>query len=748
MISRPRIALAIAALAAVMLGAGAFAWRVASLLGGQRREMLAAVGDSLGVPVEAASIEIGWFPPGLVARAVRVPDASPYGPGTLASADEARFAISVIDLLRGRLVVDEVALASPVLRAVRGADGGWNLRRRPSAPALAGGLPRFDRLHPRVSVDRVRVRGGRLTYRDRAVPGVGELDLRDVDLAIAEGSGGTSVRFRASGLGGGGSIEGTLEVPRGGDADARVALAISGKGLAAGSLGEVVALLRGRLPFGAVLDGVVSARATATMPPSWPPAPAEVAVSLDAADATVRTVGGWIAKDPGTPLSAEARLVATPDRLAVESASVRVAGGELHLDAVGAAPADGGAQRPLAVALRDIGADRLADWFPALAALAPAGRLSADGRLEPGRRLDGEIELRGEELRLSPGGVSLDLGGSRLALSFDEDASRLGGVVAVREVRGAEGRIGGIEAKFAGTADRLSLAVTAGAGEVRGAPVEGLAVDCLLGGQGIEVRTARARALGGEIAAGGRLSRLARGGWDIVVDPRLDGVDLGGLLDLAGVARGAEGALGGDASLRGSGEDLVGILRTAAGRFDLELRSGRIAANPAATVLAGLRAVPRLRDAVERRSRERVPALLAESTEVAMLRATGTLADGDVRFAKLELEAPDYRVEASGRVGFDGESDLSGVLTLGPAATRALVDDDAAAILAGDDGAVRIPVNLRGTWPRLAGAPTADFVGRLMARAVGGAGSEGTVDWLRRVLGGRGGRSAAGAGER
>ncbi|MFM8409213.1 MAG: hypothetical protein ACKOCT_02975 [Alphaproteobacteria bacterium] len=115
------------------LVAGAVAWRAVAPVAGRHDEVLASVANAVGWPIDAGSVEFSWFPPAIVARDVAVPDESPYGPGTLAYAEEARFDLSLASLLRGRIVVDEVRLQAPVVRAVRGADGGWNLRRR--APA-------------------------------------------------------------------------------------------------------------------------------------------------------------------------------------------------------------------------------------------------------------------------------------------------------------------------------------------------------------------------------------------------------------------------------------------------------------------------------------------------------------------------------------------------------------------------------------------------------------------------------------
>ena len=103
-----RAVAAVVLLALAALAASAAAWRTAATLTAQRGEFLASVSRLVGWPIEAGSIDVAWFPPALVARDVSVPDESPYGPGTLAYAEEARFELSLGELADG--LADAVVL--------------------------------------------------------------------------------------------------------------------------------------------------------------------------------------------------------------------------------------------------------------------------------------------------------------------------------------------------------------------------------------------------------------------------------------------------------------------------------------------------------------------------------------------------------------------------------------------------------------------------------------------------------------
>ncbi|MFM7735095.1 MAG: hypothetical protein ACKPBU_03835, partial [Alphaproteobacteria bacterium] len=499
----------LAALGATLV-AGAVAWRAVAPVAGRHDEVLASVANAVGWPIDAGSVEFSWFPPAIVARDVAVPDESPYGPGTLAYAEEARFDLSLASLLRGRIVVDEVRLQAPVVRAVRGADGGWNLRRRAPAGSAEPHEAKMPSAGPGVSVEIVRVRGGRVALRDRGVAGVGEYELRDVNLRVRRRDGGLEVDFDGRALGGEDrNLSGSLRVPAAGPAPAT--FAIEADRVDGARLGELVALLRGRLPFGTALDGPLDLRVEGTAPAAWPPTSVDFDVDLGGTNAALRSASGWIDKAAGRTLEGSLRLRAVPGSLALVSADVRVDGGRIEVREEGAG--SGAAQGPLAISSKALDARVFAGWVPALSVVEPSGALSLDGRIEPGRPAKGRLEIGGEELRLSAAGMPIDLGGGRLRLDLDEDGTGAAGRIDVARVSGEGARLGGVEGRIEGGRDRVALELAAREGDFRGAPLQRIALEGALVDDGLEVRAARADALGGALLARGRIARLDGDRW-------------------------------------------------------------------------------------------------------------------------------------------------------------------------------------------------------------------------------------------
>jgi len=741
---------AAAVLASLPLAA-LLAWRAVAPVASQREQVLASISQHVGFPIDAGSIEISWLPPAIVARDLTVPDESPYGPGTLAYAEEARFDLSVRSLLRGRIVVDEVRLQSPVVRAVRGADGGWNLRRRGAAVAAAGREARPASPAPGLSVETVRVRGGRIALRDRGVAGVGEHELRDVNLLLRRRDGRIDVDFDGRALGGDDrNLSGRVRVAPEPAAPAR--FEIEAGQVEGARLAELVALLRGRLPFGLSVEGPLDLRLTGTATAEWPPPAAELDLTVGGRGAALATAGGWIRKTSGRDLEGDLRLRWAPGSLALVSADLRLEGGRLLVREDGPTPGPG--QGTLAISSEGLDARAIAGWVPALAVVEPTGPLAVEGRLEPGRPARGRIELGGEALRVSAAGVPVDLGDGRIRLDVDEEGSGLSGSLEVGRVSGDGARLGGVEGRIAGRRDRVQLELAAREGNWRGAPLERIALEGAMVDDGFEIRAARADALGGAVLARGRIERADGTRWRAAIDPRLESIDLAGLLAVAGSTSTGRGRVAGAARLSTEGSDLREALRNLAGDFDLVLRDGEIGGlNVASTALSGLRGVPGLREAVLRGARADAPGLLSSASPIGELSASGRVGEGQVHLDRFRLVADDYTFDGRGRVGFDGETDLDGRLAISRKASKALVSESGlASLLSGGDGLVTIPVVLRGTWPQVSGAPTGDFLGRLARRAVGGRDGGEIGDLVKRLLGGRGARRTAdetdGAGPR
>lgn len=742
-----RAVAAVALLALAALAASAAAWRTAATLTAQRGEFLASVSRLVGWPIEAGSIDVAWFPPALVARDVSVPDESPYGPGTLAYAEEARFELSLGELLRGRIVVDDVRLQAPVLRAVRGADGGWNLRRRRPGTTSPGLELRGSPTGPGVSVQSIRVRDGRLSLRDRGVAGIGEYELRDLDLRLRRIGSALDLVFEGRALGGpAGNLSGSVRIPPLDGPAADASIEFDARKVDGARLAELVSLLRGRLPFGAAVDGDVDLRARATLPSAWPPVAADIALSVRADDATLRTAGGWIGKPAGSRLDADLDLRTGTAGLGVASADIRLDGGTLRIRPA-AGPA-GEAQVPLVFSSDKLDARALARWIPALASIEPSGGLAFEGRIEPGRPVTGLVAIRGDALRVAPGGLPVDIGGGEVRLDLNEDGDGVAGSLAITRVDGVAARMDGVEGRIETRPDGLTVVLAAREGGLRELPLRRIGLEATVVDGGIEIRAAHADALGGTVLAKGRIAHEAGGRWDAVVDPTLDAVDLAGLLSVIGSTTTGRGTLAGAAHLSTSGSDLDEALRNLAGDFEVRLHDGEIGGlNLAGTTLSGLRSVPGLRDAVLRVARSRAPQLVAETSSIGTLAASGRVDAGALLFDHLRLANPDYSFDARGKIGFDGGTDIQGRLALSGETSRALVADAGlVSLLAGDDGLVTIPIVVRGTYPHLSGAPASDFAARLASRAVGGSGSAGLGDWVKSLLGSHAGKSAGGSG--
>jgi len=723
--------------------AGLFAWRAVAPLAGQREQVLASVSNLVGLPIRAESVEVSWLPPAIVARELSVPDESPYGPGTLAYAEEARFDLSLVNLLRGRLVVDEVRLQAPVVRAVRGADGGWNLRRRgPAAPSA----PRDTRpatAAPGVSVETVRVRGGRLVLRDRGVAGVGEHELRDVNLRLRRGSSGIEIDFDGQALGGSGrNLAGSLRVPL--QADAKASFELEADRVEGARVAELVSLLRGRLPFGVSVEGPLDVRVEASAPAAWPPEAADIRVETHGRDASLRHAGGWIGKPAGDAFEANLRLRAAPGSLALLSADLAIEGGRIQVrEEPDARAAD---QPPLSIAADSLDARALARWVPSLSAVDPSGNLSLAGRVEPGRPTRGRLDASGAALRISVAGAPVDLGDGRIRLDLDEDGPGLAGSVEIARISGEGGRLGGVEGRVSGDRERVRVELAAREGDWRGAALERVALEGAIVEGGLEIRAVRADALGGTVAARGRIARIDGGRWSAAIDPRVESIDLAGLLSVAGSSATGRGRVAGSARLVTTGVDLRESVRNLSGDFDLVARDGEIGGlNVAGTTLSGLRGVPGLRDAVLRGARRDAPGLVAPSGEFAEMRASGRVGDGAIEVESLRLRSDDYRFDARGRIGFDGATDLDGELEISRPASKAIVSESGlASLLSGSDGLVTIPIVLRGAWPSLSGGPTPDFASRLARRAVGGRDGDDLGGLVKRFLGGRAGKGESG----
>lgn len=738
------LAIVAAALTVVVLALGTVvAVRVRGVLGGRTEELLAAVGRAAGVPIAAESVDVSWWPPGVSAHDLAIPDESPYGPGDLARVDEARIEVALLPLLRGEIVVTEVRLMSPVLYVVRGVDGGWNIGATSlhEAPARAGESTGIGAA-PAIVIDSVRVRNARLVYRDRAIPGVGEVEIRGGDALLRRRGEVYRATFNAQALGGAeDNLDGTMVVPRG-EVPGDVTLHLRATGLGGARLPEIVAMLRGSMPFGVSLDGSVDATLDAELPRAWPPSRASARLVLDADDAGLQAAGGWVAKPVGRPLNVDLGLRAGGFGLAVDRATV--SSGDLRLVANPAAatpvsPDEG--QQPLLLALEGVDAERIAAWMPAVAELKPRGALFLEGRVTPGK--DGiatDLRAATSELALDETGRAMTVASASFDLSIAPGTKGVLGALRVAELKSADGSIATLSATVGGgMAQPLDVSVNGAQLARNGVELDSVGVELLVRDGDTTIRSLRVGGLGGSLNAKGRVLRDRDGVLTAALQPEWSGIDLSRLVALVGDRNGGRGVFSGHASLETSGTSLDAAIDNLNGAFDAQLGDGALPGlNVARVTLANLDGIPKLEEAAVGRARERLPELLAQTSDIGSLRVSGTVNEGRIQIGELRLDTRHYVLDAHGRFAFDGDTDLEGTLSLTPDASRTLMSGSGGVLqaLAGSDEQVRIPISVHGRYPDLRSAPSSDFLADAAARAVRLPGHDRAASFLRRLLGG------------
>lgn len=728
----------------VLLAAGTAAsllvLRMRGVLAGRSDELVVAVGRAVGLPIRAGSVDVSWWPPGVTAQDLEIPDRSPYGPGDLARADEARIQVALLPLLRGEIVVTEVRLVSPVLFVVRGVDGGWNVGATPAREAAARtGDGGSSAPGPAVVIDSIRVRNARLVYRDRAIPGLGELEVRSGNARLQRDGDGHRVDFNAQALGGPEeNVSGSLLIAHGA-APAKLqihATEISGK-----RIPELIALLRGEMPFGVALDGDVSARVEVELPVAWPPSRAAGALSLDASAAVMRAVGGWVVKPAGMPLDVDLGVRAGAFGIAIDHASVASGGVRLVANlAEPPMPSSESGQQALVLALEGFDAARLAGWVPALASFQPRGALFLEGRVTPGP--DGsatDLRVAASDLALAAQARSVTIASASLDLSLAHGNQGVLGSLRLSEIRSPEGTIASVGATVGGGLEQpLEVQVHGARLERNGVEVETASLDLLLRDGDAEIRSLAVHGLGGTIGARGRTLRDRDGVFTVAVKPQWSGIDLSRLVRLIGEREGGTGIFTGSASLETSGAGVEAALANLNGAFEATLGEATLPGlNVARVTLANLDSIPRLEEAIEGRARERVPELLAPTTTIESLRVSGTVNEGTIQVSELRLDSRQYAIDARGRLAFDGETELEGTLALTLEASRSLLSGSGVLeALAGSDEQVRIPIAVRGVYPDLRSLPSKDYLAAAAARAVRLPGRDRAASFLRRLLGG------------
>jgi len=404
-------------------------------------------------------------------------------------------------------------------------------------------------------------------------------------------------------------------------------------------------------------------------------------------------------------------------------------------------------QPVLRIASENINADLLSDWIPLLGAVAPSGALSLSGTIAPGEPESAvQVRLSGSDLGIRIGRERAELGGAAVDFDLHPEGHFTAGL-SIEGVTSEDLFASRLTAAFEGGGEEpVRLRIDGARGGRADARIDRVAIECALTGDRAEVRRLEVAGLGGTLLAQGELARDEGDVLAVRFAPQWDGVDFAGFLRLFGVDLDIQGLFTGQAALaaRRSAEET--FLETLSGVFDVRLTEGSVQdLNLARTTVANLGAIPGVRQAIERRAEEKIPELLARTSRIEALQVAGSVADGAVSVDRLELDAPDYSLDAKGRVALDGGVDLDGHLVLGERATEALASASVVlAMLARGGEPIRIPIRVAGTYPDLVSAPSPAFVTESIAGSAAGAAGGGAGGFLRNLLGGgrEAGRSA------
>ncbi len=427
-----RVWLRVALVAVVLLAAaaGAFGWWLSGYVASDafharlRDEVRAATGQE----PSWAALEVGLFPP-----SVRIEQAR-LGDGRALAVERAELQIALWPLLARVVVVDRVVIDGGVLRAARTAGGiewpwtppaGVDGETDPAAARAAGGADteadtdgrRFD-----FAIRRLDLADTQIAIEDRTVDPPATIALQGLE-GRARMRGSDALSFELSAHVAEGTVRAEGDVDSAGALAATISLDALPAALFAPYLGDDASLagalsgtiaMRGpaRAPDAADVDlrignaafeigdarihGPVSVRAELRGALARPTG----SFSLDAADAEL-IYGGVFRKPPGAAASAEGQLRTAPDgRVHTQEVRIRIR----NLGGQGSLEWGGG--EPLAATL-DAPAFAVDGWgelVPALAPLAPEGRLALAGGRITGAPLSfaGRVQL--DALRVQPGG--------------------------------------------------------------------------------------------------------------------------------------------------------------------------------------------------------------------------------------------------------------------------------------------------------------------------------------------------------
>jgi AsmA protein len=225
--------------------------------------------NATGRTVHLGSISFRLLPsPGLSVRPLRLGDSARYAGRDALRAEALTLRVSLLPLLRGRVVVRSVVLEKPTVSLIRDAAGRWNfddLVARLTAPPAGGGPPAEPGF--RVAVEEALIRSGTLLiYDDAVVPRErSELRLQPIDASI-RGWGGDDETTLVLRLGVGGSrLQASARLHAAGDRPI-LRLRADSRGLQAGDLLRLAPWAGLGSPAGIELAGEVDLQGEADVP--------------------------------------------------------------------------------------------------------------------------------------------------------------------------------------------------------------------------------------------------------------------------------------------------------------------------------------------------------------------------------------------------------------------------------------------------------------------------------------------------
>jgi len=195
-----------------------------------------------------------------------------------------------------------------------------------------------------------------------------------------------------------------------------------------------------------------------------------------------------------------------------------------------------------------------------------------------------------------------------------------------------------------------------------------------------------------------------------------------------------DGRLDGDLTVSGKTGDATAVRRSLAGVGHIAIRDGRLHdVNVAEKVLTSATGVAGIVTLVPSRIRDGYPAIFAtDDTQFDELSSDVRIGGQRIVVETMSVVAHDYAIHGHGHITFAREMDLTGTLV----ASMPFTDDVLGALreakyLTNDAGRLAIPFRLTGVLPNVRPKPDADFVARVLQRAIAGEG-------LDRLLGGDG----------